>query len=451
VLFVILGALACFAPVQSDTWWLLRAGKDIWVSDGVSLVDHYSWTAAGLYWPNHEWLTEAIFFALFKTGGLPLLTGACAAVILLAWATCWRLTRGSFELRFLVFGACGMTSAVAWAIRPHVLTMAVFMGVVTLLMRGKWRWLPVVFVLWANLHGAVILGLVAVAATGAGLTLFDRRIPWTLVAVFIACAAATIVSPMGTGLWPFVLHSVERSRINQLIEWQPPGLSGWLVPFWLLAAAVPIGVIVRWRRMDREAAVLAAISLGILPLATQSVRNVPIFLLIAIPAITRLVAGSVVAPIPSSRGERMTLNAYVLGGAALIAAAVVVLGWSAPAPSLGWRPIAPQAVDAVKNCGSPIYNTYGDGGVLIWFVPEARVFIDNRQDPYPLDLLKLNHDAELSGDLSAIDSKYLPGCAAVPASSLVAQWFSAHAPWREQYRDAQWAVFTHGTSRPSRE
>ena len=55
------GVLACLAPAQSDTWWLLRAGQDIVRTRAIPLVDTYSHTAAGLYWPNHEWLTEVLF------------------------------------------------------------------------------------------------------------------------------------------------------------------------------------------------------------------------------------------------------------------------------------------------------------------------------------------------------------------------------------------------------
>src|SRR5262249_16470731 len=144
VLFIVIAGMACFAPVQSDTWWLLRAGRDILAAHHVSLVDTYSWTAAGLYWPNHEWLTEVVFYALFSIGGLALVTACCATAIVLAWTRCWRLTRGSFELRFLLFGICVNTSASVWAIRPQVFTMLFFVTTVALLVRRRLWWIPLV-------------------------------------------------------------------------------------------------------------------------------------------------------------------------------------------------------------------------------------------------------------------------------------------------------------------
>ena len=50
-------ALACgLTPTQTDTWWKLRAGRDIWHSHRVVLTDVYSHTAYGSFWLNHEWL-----------------------------------------------------------------------------------------------------------------------------------------------------------------------------------------------------------------------------------------------------------------------------------------------------------------------------------------------------------------------------------------------------------
>ena len=79
LLFVVVVTLAFLAPAQNDTWWHLRGGLDIWRTHAVSLRDTYSHTAAGGFWPNHEWLTEAVFYAVYRAGGMPLLTSPGAA------------------------------------------------------------------------------------------------------------------------------------------------------------------------------------------------------------------------------------------------------------------------------------------------------------------------------------------------------------------------------------
>src|SRR5688572_14381369 len=57
-------------PAQSDTWWHLRAGEEIWRLRAVPLRDSFSHTAYGGYWPDHEWLTQVVFFGLYRAGGL---------------------------------------------------------------------------------------------------------------------------------------------------------------------------------------------------------------------------------------------------------------------------------------------------------------------------------------------------------------------------------------------
>src|SRR4029453_19586345 len=105
LVFVVIGTLSCLAPTQSDTWWLLRAGRETLQTGSVPLTDTYSYTASGLFWPTHEWLTEVIFYALYWAGRLPLVTLFCSAMIVGTWGLSWTLTKGAFEIRFLLFAA----------------------------------------------------------------------------------------------------------------------------------------------------------------------------------------------------------------------------------------------------------------------------------------------------------------------------------------------------------
>ena len=74
LVFLAIGVACALTPMQTDTWWQLRAGRDMWVSRSVLLTDVYSHTAYGTFWTNHEWLAEVVFYGLVKAGGLPLLT-----------------------------------------------------------------------------------------------------------------------------------------------------------------------------------------------------------------------------------------------------------------------------------------------------------------------------------------------------------------------------------------
>src|SRR5262245_19800304 len=191
ILFVAIGVLASQAPIQSDTWWLLRAGSDIWETLRVPMIDAYSHTAAGRYWWNHEWLSELLFFALFRAGGLPLLAACCAAAVVGTWVTVWRACRARFELVLIVTGLCLVAAAQSWAVRPQVLSAALFAAVMHFAIDDrKAIWIPLVVALWVNLHGAAVSSLILVAGAAAGAAVWQRRVPWRMAAILAASAIA---------------------------------------------------------------------------------------------------------------------------------------------------------------------------------------------------------------------------------------------------------------------
>ena len=53
---------------------------------------------------NHEWLSEAIFYALYQLGNLPLLVGLAVLVAVANIAVTWALMRGSTMVRLLIVG-----------------------------------------------------------------------------------------------------------------------------------------------------------------------------------------------------------------------------------------------------------------------------------------------------------------------------------------------------------
>ena len=102
LLFGALAVCALLMPAHSDTYWHLRAGQEIWQTFHVPLTDHYSYTAAGRSWPNHEWLWQALSYALYRAGGMRLLVVGGAAFVMGAVAILYRLMVGSASTRLAI-------------------------------------------------------------------------------------------------------------------------------------------------------------------------------------------------------------------------------------------------------------------------------------------------------------------------------------------------------------
>jgi len=319
----------------------------------------------------------------------------------------------------------------------------------TLLVAGRWQWLPLLFVVWTQLHGAVVLGLVAIVGAILAEVWQRRRPPTSLLFVLVACGAASLASPLRLDLWLFVFEWMERSRVNQIVDWLPPGFGPNLWVFWGVAAALPVLAFRARRSLSDRDARLVAIALILLPVALRAVRNVPMFLLIAVPAVVVAAAAGRHVPQPRAVHDNLRLNAGLLAVTIAIGASVVGVLWSLPIPRLGWTPVSPSAAQAIRACPEPMYNTFEPGGALLWFVPERRVFIDNRQDPYPADLLQASRTVEVSGEYEALFAEFGIRCAVVPPDMPTAARLAADPGWTSTFVDRELQVFVQATDSTS--
>jgi hypothetical protein len=457
LLFVALGTAACFMPAQSDTWWHLRTGEEIWRTGSVQLRDSFSHTVNGGYWPNHEWLSQVVFFGLYRAGGLPLFTAAAALLVSATWWMVWSLTEGHPTRRLVLVSLAVIPSAMAWSLRPQLFTLFLVALMTSLVVRRRYGYLPLLFLMWANLHGAVVLGIALLVGSIAAAAFHERRVPRGLLVSSALCLVATIMTPLKLSLWSEIPASLSRLRQYQVLEWRTPSFGDVaLLPFWLMSAALIVliaAALVGRRRGGRtdpssdpareERGVTIVISaLILLPFALTSSRNVPPFLLLAAPAIAVLIESHLASrALRVHRHERPVLNLCVLAVAVIASVTTVGNAWAAQNPRLQWHPLPAQAIAAIRACPERLYNNYDDGGYLIWFVPERKVFLDSRQDPYPASLIQNHIQAELSGNYQALFSRYQIECALTRTGTPLANRLFSDG-WHTRYADMTWQVFS---------
>jgi hypothetical protein len=93
----------------------------------------------------------------------------------------------------------------------------------------------------------------------------------------------------------------------------------------------------------------------------------------------------------------------------------------------------------VRACPGPLYNRYGDGGFVIWFVPETPVFLDSRQDPYPLRFVLDAVADDARGAYEATFARHGIRCALLPPGWPTSERL-LRAGWRPSYADDAWLV-----------
>src|SRR5258708_1061697 len=161
-----------------DLGWHMAAGDLIRDRGNIPFQDPWSFTLGDKQWYNLSWLWDVIASVLFQYAGfsgLVFLTVACGAVIVGYLASiCLRSGASAVAVGISVFSACLLYPSFATppnvylAASPNTATMlfsVAFFG--ECLKRTRWFLLPATMVLWANLHGGFLLGLLIIGIFGA--------------------------------------------------------------------------------------------------------------------------------------------------------------------------------------------------------------------------------------------------------------------------------------------
>ena len=276
---------------DNDLWMHLFSGRHILAAGAVPRFDDASYTAAGLPWIDHEWLTQVLFAWTFAHGGSTALWLLKLTVALFtAWLVWLPLARQArnWWARGPVMVLALATLSRGYAVRPQIVTM---LGIAALLAwleradaRLRRRALFVVaaaFVIWSNAHGAVVVGLGILAlyaldglrpGLASGLSA-PARVVLLGVAVVAVCA-----TPYGADLFWYVARELQAP--HPLSEWQPvslvdPAQRTFLIMLAALIATLPFA---RLLRRERWWAVLVG---GLAVVALRQQRHTPLFALCA--------------------------------------------------------------------------------------------------------------------------------------------------------------------------
>ncbi|HVS04336.1 MAG TPA: hypothetical protein VMT16_16345, partial [Thermoanaerobaculia bacterium] len=289
---------------NSDLWFHLAAGREIWQRRAIPAVDSWSFTAAGRPWHNHEWLADILFHAWAAAFGIEALVYWQWAVLIATFTVLFHLLQrlaGSRPVAWLLLLLALAVAAPFFDIRPHLYSLLGFVLLLelTLLRPPSW-WVPALVLVWVNLHGGAVFGLLALglllaawlAAPGEerdwrqALAAARRRLP-RAVGIAVASGVAALVNPHGVAalLYPLRLAAAGSSASRTtLVEWLPPFAPGgiqspvfpWAIAVAACAAATILGFGGRWRWRRRSWATLTLCGLT-LAMALESRRFITLF------------------------------------------------------------------------------------------------------------------------------------------------------------------------------
>ncbi len=206
---------------------------------------------------NISWGSAVLFWLIYKLAGLSLtvlLRGLLVALAYsLVWLTSRRLGAGRLGSALVLLFAV-LVSSNNWSVRPQLFAYPLFALALYLLYRwqngdGKavW-WLPLISLLWVNLHGSFIM-LILLAGAALAFGRGDKRY---LALAFAGILLATLVNPRGPGAWNYVYDLLSLPSQQFSSEWHPPVNTGWQMNiFFLWLLAFPLLAVFSPRKLDR--------------------------------------------------------------------------------------------------------------------------------------------------------------------------------------------------------
>ena len=229
-LFLLIFAYTLNAPyLDFDLWARLIAGMGVIDGGHVLTQDFLSYTPVHI-WYDHEWGAGVIFYAFLKLFGhsgililqtlLPFLTFFIAARVA-------KIRTGMQPYNLLFFFFCLMAAMVNLnhPVRCHLfsfLFFTLFIYIMEKVRHGKSPklliLLPILTILWNNIHGGVVAGLGLIGMYMVG-EIFNRK-PFKnyIYALIVSCAALTI-NPWGFEYIKFLLTATTMNR-PLIVEWQ---------------------------------------------------------------------------------------------------------------------------------------------------------------------------------------------------------------------------------------
>lgn len=379
IIFFILFFIQSSVILDPDFGWHLRMGNYI-LTYGIPKTDPFSYTMPSYPFIDHEWLSNVLIAKLYALGGIPVLSAlfsviATAALFLPLLVAPKRWLSIPIVLTgFSLLELSGIRNQeVSW------LFFSVILVIVFSKHYLKLRYfLPIIFLMWANLHGAFVSGLLLLLIASA-VKMFLKKIQLTDIFIVVLSILITLINPYHMGLWHEVWISFSDTSLHwRIAEWEPaflrPSLS-----FWVLFV---LSVILAARCYKKiQLSLLAAYSV-FLVFAVSSVRNIPFWSLLAVIVIPLTMSFFVTEVSRYKDGVQRLQKAYTY-------LFVIVLLILLPTLKFQFSNVWVMSENAYypKNAVNYLHghllsgnllSVYNWGGYLIWKYPSKKVYIDGR-------------------------------------------------------------------------
>ncbi len=399
--------LVCFSGGISgnDFWWHVKVGEWVVEHNEVPTTDIFSWygTEKEISWTAHEWLADVVFYGLHSLGGNVCVFVFCVvcalAMLLMTYVQVREYVERSSLFGGLFLSLFAVVSSVFFYGRPHIFSyfllffeLKILYGFFENPRSRKICLVPIIAVLWSNLHGGssnlayvlcllfLIAGLFDFSYERLEAKRFDKKTLMKLLLVTIGTVIGILINPIGTKVltYPYINLS-DNLSMSVISEWQAPDAKvvGNLILFFLPILLMSIGIVCGSKKI-RLVDVL--IMLAFLFLFFRSARFIVLWYVAAGFYAFRYLPEVRIKKV-TKKSEKIVVLVFICLLCACSVLGVLDTVKTYKNGTLIGEAMSQEAIRAVKNdAPERIFNDYDFGETLIYH--DIPVFFDARADLY---------------------------------------------------------------------
>ena len=450
-----------YLPTDSDLSWHLKYGEYFFQNKQILRQDIFSHTFQDYHWINHSWLFDIFAYLSFSKLGFLGLSVLAALIVFSALEIILKSIKASpleilLSVAVFIFFA---QNSLEVGLRSQFLSWLGLSALLFLLngyKNGQTKalcFLPLIFLLWANLHGTFLLGLAVLGIFWLVQVVKNFRPDFSLTCLI--STGVTLLNPFGLTIYKEAFRHFGSPLLRTVYEWKPvdpTNLAGML--FIIFAAVILLYLLFAKKERDfYQILILVAL----LFLGFTKRRFVPLFVLASLPLLVQIIRKETKA----LKSEWLEPAAYIIVTVAFLYASLIRLpklnlssfSWndlclSGPSPTA----CSEKAVEFLKQNlpQGKMFNLYQWGGYLTYRLPEKKVFIDGRMHLWEKGDQKIIEDYgqifEARPGWEEKLEEYNVSWIFVPGLSPLhkAVWY--HPNWQQIYNDRFSVVFIKLTS-----
>lgn len=408
--------------VDGDTFWAIKVGEWISLNREFPMFDSFSWTANGNSWVAHEWLFDLLiykFHAALGYYGVALFVSIGTFFVLFFLWKLYSEDNKNPVLTLVIFTIVVFMIRLAMSARPHIFGYVFFIYFFYVLYTKRkllWTLIPVTIV-WANMHGSVILGIAMVSLQLIYEITFNyvdkKKLHFdkNMLSVFFLVPLSSLINPYEIELWKASLLQITHEMNKQINEWKPPDFSdpGWLILYLTIILITVFVSLSNKGIVDKKKFYL--LSIYLLGTFYEAITGIRYF-----PYLAVCWGLFVLTLLPNELFSDRTWHKKII----LVFSALLII------VALNIRDLPATVEEAIDKSKWPleavkylenkrIYNDYMWGGYLIY--KDIPVFIDGRADVYwknsdvfqdQLDISRLKKDPMEMFDKYKVEQVIIP-------------------------------------------